>query len=122
MKKRKAQNNSAEIKTYQPEINIKKKEKKNIQPPVVKVIDKDLKKEHQKIQKQFQQLEEKIALLNQQKTKLETALASHDIYSDKNKFVQTETDYKTVSLNLQKANTEYETVFEKLMELENKIE
>jgi ATP-binding cassette subfamily F protein 3 len=90
--------------------------------PPLKVIDKDLKKEHQKIQKQFQQLEEKIALLNQQKIKLETALASHDIYTDKNKFVQTETDYQTVSSDLQKANAEYENVFEKLMELENKIE
>ncbi|MEP6597627.1 MAG: ATP-binding cassette domain-containing protein, partial [Ginsengibacter sp.] len=122
MKKRKAQNISAQANASQPEVNNKKKEKKNNPPPPVKVIDKDLKKEHQKIQKQFQQLEEKIAILNEQKIKLESALSSHDIYSDKNKFVQTETDYKTISADLQKANTEYENVFEKLMELENKIE
>ena len=124
MKKRKAQNNSPQINDSFKEVNFKKKEKtvKATPLPTVKVIDKDLKKEHQKVQRQFQQIEEKIALLNQQKTKLETVLTSHDIYSDKNKFVQTERDYQTVSSDLQKANAEYENVFEKLMELESKIE
>lgn len=49
-------------------------------------------------------------------------MTSPDIYSDKNKFIQTESDYQTVTFDLEKANTEYETVFEKLIELENKIE
>ncbi|MEO6456011.1 MAG: ABC-F family ATP-binding cassette domain-containing protein, partial [Ginsengibacter sp.] len=129
MKKRKAQNLSSpgngKTNDANPlEINARKKEKnlKTAQVSEIKTIDKDLKKEHQKIQKQFEQLEEKIALLNQQKIVLEASLASHDIYSDKNKFIQTETEYKSVSSRLIKFNSEYEGVFEKLMELENKMD
>jgi ATP-binding cassette subfamily F protein 3 len=129
MKKRKAQINTSpeidkQMNNVQLENSSKKKEKitklKHLSEP--KVIDKDLKKEHQKIQKHFQQLEEKIASLNQQKIILEATLASHEIYTDKNKFVQAETDYHTVSFQLKEANSQYEGIFEKLMELENKIE
>lgn len=85
-------------------------------------IDKDVKKQVQKIQRQFQQLEEKIASLTRQKALLESALSCHEIYTDNNKFSQTETDYKNVSDQLQKANAEYEIVFEKLMESESKAD
>ncbi|HEX6430065.1 MAG TPA: ABC-F family ATP-binding cassette domain-containing protein [Niastella sp.] len=83
-------------------------------------INKEQKKELQKQQKVFQQLEERIAQLNKQKTTLEGMLTAHDTYSDRNKFVQTETDYKKVSDELKKLNKEYEEVFEKIMELEAK--
>lgn len=83
-------------------------------------INKELKKELQKQQKLFQQLEEKIAQLNQQKATLETQLTAPDTYADRNKFVQTETDYKKVSDELQRMNRQYEEVFEKIMELEAK--
>lgn len=82
-------------------------------------IDKDAKKELQKTQRQFQQLEEKIAALTKQKAELESALSSHEIYTDSTKFAQTETDYKKVSEQLQNANAEFEIVFEKMMKLEN---
>ena len=78
------------------------------------------KKELQKQQKLFQQLEEKIAQLNQQKATLEAQLTAPDTYSDRNKFVQTETDYKKVSDELLQMNKQYEEVFEKIMELESK--
>jgi len=84
-------------------------------------IDKELKKEYQKQKNRFQQLEEKIAQLNKKKTELEAALASPEIYNDKNKFVKTETDYKTTTTELVKFNAEYEVVFEKVMELEEKM-
>ncbi len=74
----------------------------------------------QKIQRQFQQLEENIASLSKQKITLESSLSSPDIYTDSNKFSQTESDYKNVSDQLEKANAEYEVVFEKIMELEAK--
>jgi ATP-binding cassette subfamily F protein 3 len=77
-----------------------------------------LKKELQKQQKVFQQLEEKIAQLNKQKTTLEAQLTAPDTYADRNKFVQTETDYKKVSDELKLLNKQYEEVFEKIMELE----
>lgn len=79
-----------------------------------------IKKELQKQQRRFQQLEEKIAKLSEQKHRLEAALADPATYSDKNKFLQTETEYKKVSVELTDLNAEYEKVFEKIMELENK--
>ncbi len=84
-------------------------------------IDKELKKEYQKQKNRFQQLEEKIAQLNKKKTELETGLATPEIYNDKTKFMQTETDYKITAAELEKQNAEYEVVFEKVMELEEKM-
>jgi ATP-binding cassette, subfamily F, member 3 len=84
-------------------------------------IDKELKKEYQKQKNRFQQLEEKIAQLNKKKTELEAGLATPEIYNDKTKFVKTEADYKTTAAELTQLNAEYEVVFEKVMELEEKM-
>ena len=81
-------------------------------------INKEAKKELQKQQRLFQELEQKIASLNQQKDRLEASLADPSTYSDKNKFVAAEADYKKTSDELGKANRQYEQVFEKIMELE----
>jgi ATP-binding cassette subfamily F protein 3 len=83
-------------------------------------INKDDKKELQKLQKQFQQLEEQIAKLNQQKSSLEKDLAEPSTYSNKDKFVQAEANYKKASDELSKLNVQYEQVFEKIMKLESK--
>jgi ATP-binding cassette, subfamily F, member 3 len=84
-------------------------------------IDKELKKEYQKHKNRFNQLEEKIAQLNKQKAELEAAMAAPDTYADRNKFQQTETNYNKIALELSSLNKEYETVFEKVMELEEKM-
>ncbi len=84
-------------------------------------VDKDVKKEYQKNKTRFQQIEEKLAQLNQRKTSLEALMASPDNYADKDKFQQTEKDYKSVTAELAALNKEYETVFEKVMELEEKM-
>jgi ATP-binding cassette subfamily F protein 3 len=52
---------------------------------------------------------------------LEASLADPSTYSDKNKFVQAEADYKKASDELGKANRQYEQVFEKIMELEKAL-
>jgi ATP-binding cassette, subfamily F, member 3 len=98
----------------------------NNQPPTTTnyqraSIDKELKKEYQKQKSRFQQLEEQIAILTKKKTDLEAGLATPEIYNDKTKFVQTETAYKNATTDLQKLNSEYEVVFEKVMELEGKM-
>ena len=72
----------------------------------------------QKQQRIFQQLEEKIAELTKQKNQLEGALSDSSTYSDKNKFIQAETNYKKVNEQLNAANKEYEIVFEKIVGLE----
>ena len=103
----------------------KKEESKPAHQPVANNqnsgIDKELKKELAKQKTLFKQLEDKIADLTKKKAQLELDLASPDVYGDKNKFQQTEAAYKTNADDLKKANADYEVVFEKLMELEEKI-
>ena len=117
-KQRKAQNEKLKKENEKVAVVVKEvkvEPKKNER----KVIDKDVKKELQKTQREFQQLEERIATLTKQKATLEGALSSPEIYTDNLKFTQTETDYKKISEQLESANASYEIVFEKLMKLEN---
>ena len=83
-------------------------------------INKEQKKELQKVQKQFQQVEEKIAALNKQRTTLEASLADPATYSDKTKFLETEAAYKKAETELADMNVQYEKLFEKIMEMEEK--
>ena len=84
-------------------------------------VDKELKKELQKHKNRFQQIEEKIAQLTKRKAELEAVMALPDSYTNKNKFQQTETDYSKTTAELASLNKEYEVVFEKVMELEDKL-
>ncbi|HTF29316.1 MAG TPA: ABC-F family ATP-binding cassette domain-containing protein [Flavitalea sp.] len=84
-------------------------------------INKDAKKELQRQQKHFQQLEEKLSELNKMKAKFEADLALPEIYSDRNRFVEVESNYKKTTQELLVLNTEYEKTFEKIMELETEL-
>jgi ATP-binding cassette subfamily F protein 3 len=88
-------------------------------PPLGGRGAKETKKEIQKQQRIFQQIEERIAKLKEQKLQLEAALASPDTYANKEIFLQTESSYKNVSIELMQLNKQYEEVFEKIMKLEN---
>jgi ATP-binding cassette subfamily F protein 3 len=107
---------SEETKSKRQEINTDQKEPTK---SVARSVQSVVKKELQKQQRIFQQLEGKIASLKEKKQQLETALADPTTYSDKNKFLQTETNYKKICHELAVQNSEYEKVFEKIMELEN---
>lgn len=85
------------------------------------VINKDIKKEHSRQQKILQQLEEKINTITVTKNQLENQLSEPDTYSDKNKFVATETAYQQKTKELAQLNKEYEQTFEKVMDLEAKM-
>jgi len=84
-------------------------------------IDKELKKELQKNKNRSEQLETLIAKLSNRKMELEALMSSPNGYTDKEKFKQNETEYSKVSKELHDANKEYETVFEKLLQLEEKL-
>ena len=88
-------------------------------PAAATSVNKELKRELQKQQRLFQQLEEKITKLNEKKQQLEAALADPTTYANKEKFLQTETEYKNVSSELATANREYEKVFDTIMKLES---
>jgi ATP-binding cassette subfamily F protein 3 len=81
-------------------------------------INKEAKKELQKQQRLFEKLEKEIAELNRQKSELEVLLGASEIYSDKQKFFDTENKYKQVTAQLASANQNYEVVFEKILSLE----
>jgi ATP-binding cassette subfamily F protein 3 len=81
-------------------------------------IDKEKKKELQKAQKRFQQLEADIAKIQKEKTDSEKALGDPAIYANKDKFIATESAYKTAEAKLKQLNAEYEKLFEQIMDLE----
>ncbi len=91
---------------------------KAIETAPAPVLDRDQKKELQKLQKQFTRLEEQISELQQEKTRLELELANPDSYTDKQKFSSLEAAYKAVQEKVVQANQQYETLFEKIMEFE----
>lgn len=84
-------------------------------------INKDVKKELQRQQRLFQQLEEQIALLSVQRKQFEAALSTPEVYSDNKKFLQTETLYKKASDELALANSQFEKVFEQIVDLEGRL-
>jgi ATP-binding cassette subfamily F protein 3 len=81
-------------------------------------INKEAKKELQKLQKTFQQLEEDISKLTEKKAQLQLALSAPETYSDKQKFVLAEAAYKKAGDELTGLNKQYEEVFEKIVGLE----
>ncbi|MGI8599338.1 MAG: ATP-binding cassette domain-containing protein [Chitinophagaceae bacterium] len=86
--------------------------------PVHSLINKEAQKELQKQQKVFQQLEKQVNELTQMKNKLESDLASPDIYVKPEVFTKTEADYREVMQKLKITTAQYEDVFEKIMSLE----
>ena len=83
--------------------------------------DAQMRKDLQKYQKQFQQLEEKISKATIRKKEMEAALADPSTYADKNRFLETESNYKSAEDELYKLNAQYEQLFEKIMDLEGKL-
>lgn len=103
------------------EKNIKAIAPVNPKKQTLQPIDKELKKELQKHKNRFIQLEEIIAAVTKTKAVLETKLGQPDILADRTKFIVTEKAYNDAVLELTILNGEYETVFEKVMELEEKM-
>jgi ATP-binding cassette subfamily F protein 3 len=93
---------------------------KKPQPQNNAPVNKELKKELQKQQRLFQQAEEKIAQLKQEKLQLEAELGSSETYSDKQRYTATEARYNKVVAELNQLNIDYEKTFEKIVELEGK--
>ena len=94
---------------------------KNLKRSKLDAFDKEIKKEYQKNKARFQQIEENLGQLNKDKAGLELLMASPDSYANKEKFHKTESSYKKVTDELAALNKEYEIVFEKVMELEEKM-
>jgi ATP-binding cassette subfamily F protein 3 len=82
-------------------------------------LDRDQKKELQRLQKQLSRQEEEVTRLTQQQKLVEAELGKPENYSDNSKFKQLEKDYASAQQKLKDANKIYEDLFEKVMELES---
>jgi ATP-binding cassette subfamily F protein 3 len=82
-------------------------------------VNKELQKELQKEQRRLEKMEADIAKAKEAQQKLEAALGDPANYSDRNKFVGIEADYKQAKLNRENLEKQYESLFEKVMELES---
>jgi ATP-binding cassette subfamily F protein 3 len=78
-------------------------------------IDKEKQKEQKKLEKKFAELESQIADLQKKKQSAVQELADPAIYSDRQKFADTEKKYQQINAQLIAAEKEYETVFEAMM-------
>jgi len=81
-------------------------------------IDKDKQKEKKRLQRQFDELEAKIAGLKKSKAEAEAALADPAIYSNRNAFVEAETKYNKLQTELSSSEKQSEQIFEALMNLD----
>ena len=79
--------------------------------------EREIEKAKKKLQRQFEELESKIAVLKADKTKAEDALADPRIYSDKTKFQEAEKTYQQINGQLSTLENQYEKIFEELMNL-----
>jgi ATP-binding cassette subfamily F protein 3 len=81
-------------------------------------LNRDIEKTKKKLQRQFEELEAKIAVLKADKAKAEEALADPQIYSNKDKFQQAEKTYQQITGQLSNLESQYEKIFEELMGLD----
>lgn len=101
-----------------PEVKVKKEEKpKNVNDNETR----ELKKEYQKQQKIFQKLEEQVNKMKEEKNILESQLGDPAFYSDKDKFMKLDEQYRLLNAKYETTSKEYDKVFETIMELEEKI-
>lgn len=81
-------------------------------------IDKEKKKELQRVQKKFQQVEADLAQEQTLKLELEKKLSDPSLYSNKTSFLETEAQYKMVNEKVSALTSSYEKLFEEIMRLE----
>lgn len=81
-------------------------------------INRELQKELQKEQRRLTNVEAQLTKAKEEENRFESALGDPANYADRDKFVQIEADYKKAKTERERLEKEYETVFEKVMELE----
>ena len=78
-------------------------------------VDKEKKKEQQRLQKRFEQIERSLAEWQVKKQELEAQLGDPGIYASKELFLKTESAFTHTSQQIDTLTKEYEELFEKLM-------
>ena len=91
------------------------------QPVISQPVNREARKLLQKQQKLVEQLDEDIKRLKSENSRLELQLSAPEIYSDRQKFLVAESEYKKAALSLTVALQHYDSALEKLMELEEEV-
>lgn len=102
---------------------------KEISKPIVEIpvskpaqpINKEIQKELQKNQRKLAQVETDLNKAQEEQKQIELDLANPDTYTNATKFAELEAAYKSVKNRITALNQDYETLFETVMELENKV-
>jgi ATP-binding cassette, subfamily F, member 3 len=97
---------------------IEKQLPERVLPVITQPVNKEGKKLLQKQQKLVEQLDGDIKRLQQESKKLEELLSAPEIYSDRQKFLVAESEYKKSALSLSLAMQTYDAALERLMEME----
>jgi ATP-binding cassette subfamily F protein 3 len=99
---------------------VEKSADSNVQPKTPSAtqagaVDKEKKKELQKAQKRFEQVERSLAEWQEKKQQLELKLSDPGIYASKDVFLDTEAAFTQANQQIDLLNKEYEQLFEKIM-------
>ena len=97
-----------------PAAPAKAKESVRTEKNAATAADKERQKEQRRLEKRFQEAEERLNALQKEKAQVEAMLADPGTYSDAVKFRETEKRYQDVSEKTARAEKEYEKVFEEL--------
>lgn len=89
-----------------------------VQAPTKPSPDREQQKELQKQQRKLSNLESALNKAKEDKQKLEEALGNPANYTDHQKFLALETEYKKMTAHFESLNKEYEVLFEKLLDME----
>lgn len=111
-------NRNAEPAAKENEVKNQPVQSKPVTAPSQPPADRELQKELQKQQRKLSNLEAALTKAKTDKQKLEDALGDPVNYTDKQKFVTLEADYKKAKETFDTLNSEYETLFEQVLSME----
>ncbi len=80
-----------------------------------------LKKAYQEKKKAFTKLEEELEFLNSKMAAITTSLADPEIYSDKDKYISLNNDFKSLEEKLNKQSQQFDQMFEEMLALEKEL-
>ncbi|WCT14017.1 ABC-F family ATP-binding cassette domain-containing protein [Mucilaginibacter jinjuensis] len=96
----------------------KKEEKKEAAPAKQQAPSDDKAKQIKKLNSDLQKMEEQITTLEKEVNQLETKLADPQVYNDKSRLNDTNTQYKQKQNQLKQVQQQWETLAEQILELE----
>ena len=96
-------------------------EKKKADPGFSLNEIREMKREFLNLQKKVKKIEDELADSNQKKQLLETELANHEIFTNKEKFAEAEKAYQNMLYHISRLDKQYEKLFEEVIEKEEAL-